>query len=50
MSGNITDEAVAIDRVRGFLYIEIAFYKLVLFIGTINSMIRRPFFWPIYEG
>jgi len=49
MSGTITDEVAAIDRVRGFLYIETAFYKVVIFIATINSMIRRPFFWPLYN-
>ena len=49
MSGTINDEVVEIDRVRGFLYIETAFYKVVLFIASINAVIRRPFFWPLYE-
>lgn len=50
ISGTVSDEAVEIDRVRGFLYLEILFYKLILAIGTVNAIARRPFFWSLYGG
>lgn len=50
ISGNVNENVSKIDRVRGFLYLETIFYKLILFLGTINAFARRPFFWPLYNN
>ena len=45
MNENVTK----IDRIRGFLYLENLFYKIVLLFGTINAIARRPFFHRLYN-
>jgi hypothetical protein len=49
-SGNIEDKITEIDRIRGFLYLESLFLNTILFLSTINAIIRRPFFWPLYDN